>query len=76
MRRKLYLSRIDKKLTGLCGGLAEYFGVDANILRVFAVVGCLFSFGTVLFLYIVCSLIVPKEPLTPEPLYHTGNPYL
>lgn len=60
--KKLYRSRNDKMLTGLCGGIAQYFGVDSTLIRIGFVV---FEFLTVGFLiigYLLVSIIVPKEP--------------
>jgi phage shock protein C len=59
---KLYRSNRDKKLFGLCGGLAELFNIDATILRLIVAIGVVFSGGTVLLLYIVACLVIPKEP--------------
>lgn len=61
--RKLYRSATDKQLSGLCGGLAEWLGVDSTVVRLIAVVAVFFSFGTVVALYLIASLIVPKEPI-------------
>lgn len=61
--RKLYRSATDRQLTGLCGGLAQWFGVDPTVVRLIAVVAVFFSFGTVVALYLIASLIVPKEPI-------------
>lgn len=60
---KLYRSRTDKKLLGLCGGLAETFNVDPTLLRLVVVVTAFFSGGTVILLYILASLVIPKEPM-------------
>jgi phage shock protein PspC (stress-responsive transcriptional regulator) len=59
---KLYRSRRDKKLFGLCGGLAESFHVDATVLRVIVIFTAFFSAGTVIFLYLLACLVIPKEP--------------
>lgn len=59
---RLYRSQRDKKIFGLCGGLAESFNVDVTLLRLIVVITTIFSGGTVGFLYIVASLVVPKEP--------------
>jgi|HigsolmetaAR203D_1030402.scaffolds.fasta_scaffold02524_4 phage shock protein PspC (stress-responsive transcriptional regulator) len=70
---RLYRSTRDKKIFGLCGGLAEAFNVDATLLRLVVVVATFFSAGTVILLYILCSLVIPKEP---EPPYGKfGGPY-
>ncbi|MNH85369.1 DNA-binding transcriptional activator PspC [compost metagenome] len=59
---KLYRSRTDRKISGLCGGIAQYFGVDPTIIRLVTVVGAIFSFGTFVPIYVIASLLVPKEP--------------
>ena len=59
---KLYRSRTDRKLFGLCGGLAEMLDVDSNILRVVVLITVFFSGGTVILLYFLACLVIPKEP--------------
>ncbi len=62
--KRLYRSRKEKVLGGLCGGLGEYFSIDPVIVRIIALL-LLFSpvaFPTLL-LYIIFSIIVPKQPL-------------
>lgn len=68
---KLYRSRRDKKVTGLCGGLAEMLNIDATLLRLLVVVTTFFSGGTVIVLYFVASIVIPKEP----GLYPPHDPY-
>jgi phage shock protein C len=60
---KIYRSRTDKKLFGLCGGLAEAMNVDATLLRLVVVVTTFFTGGTVLAVYAIASFAIPKEPL-------------
>jgi len=64
---KLYRSTRDKKIFGLCGGLAEAFNIDATILRLIVAIGVVFSGGTVLLLYIVACMVIPKEPYGTAP---------
>lgn len=59
---KLYRSQRDKKLFGLCGGIAEALHVDSTLLRLVVVVTAVFSAGTVVLLYVLACLVVPKEP--------------
>ncbi|USB33690.1 PspC domain-containing protein [Paenibacillus sp. YPG26] len=59
--KKLYRSRTDRKISGLCGGLAQYFGVDPTVIRLVTVVGAIFSFGSFVPIYVIASLLVPKE---------------
>ena len=61
MERKLYRSRTDKKLCGVCGGLAEYFNVDSTIIRLAWVFGMFFA-GAGLLAYIIAALIIPSQP--------------
>jgi phage shock protein C len=59
--RKLYRSRADRKLAGICGGLAKYFNVDATLIRVlFVLLAVLGGSGVVL--YLALWIIVPREP--------------
>jgi phage shock protein C len=59
--RKLYRSRTDRKLAGVCGGLAQYFNLDATLIRVlFVVLAVLGGAGVVI--YLAMWIIVPNEP--------------
>ena len=62
--RKLYRSRTDRKLAGVCGGLAQYFNLDATLLRVLFVVLAVLG-GSGLVLYLAMWIIVPNEPQAP-----------
>lgn len=62
--RKLYRSTTDKMFTGLCGGLARHFNLDTTLVRLLVAAAAFFSFGTVLFLYIIASILIPKETYT------------
>jgi phage shock protein C len=59
--RKLYRSKTNRKLAGICGGLAEYFGVDATLIRVLFVLLAVLG-GTGLVLYLAMWIIVPNQP--------------
>ena len=61
MEKKLYRSRTDKKICGVCGGLAKYINMDATIIRLLVVVACLFT-GVGLLAYIIGALVIPEEP--------------
>ncbi len=58
--KKFYLSSTDKKIAGVCGGLAEYFEVDALIIRVLFLASIL-EFGTGLLAYFVLWILAPKR---------------
>lgn len=59
--RELYLSDKDRKIAGVCGGLAEYFGIDSTIVRILWALAVMVSYGTGFILYLVFWLIVPRE---------------
>jgi phage shock protein C len=59
--KKLYKSRTNKQVSGVCGGLADYFKVDATLIRLaWVIFGCCGGAGLVA--YIICAVIVPDEP--------------
>lgn len=60
--KKLYRSRRDKKLFGLCGGLAEMLNVDATLVRILLIVVTVFTSGALILVYILAGLVVPKNP--------------
>ena len=61
MEKKLYRSRTDKKICGVCGGLAKYLGMDATVVRLILVLITLFV-GAGLLAYIIAALVIPEEP--------------
>lgn len=60
--KKLTLSESNKKIVGVCGGIAEYFGIDATIVRIGWILATLISFGTALFAYLICWAVMPNDP--------------
>ena len=60
MEKKLTRSMTDKKLCGVCGGLAEYFSIDATLIRLALALVTVFSCGTGLLIYIVAALVIPE----------------
>ncbi len=58
--KKLYKSRTDRKLAGVCGGIAEYIGIDSTLVRLALVLFCLAG-GSGLILYLIEALIMPEE---------------
>ena len=58
--KKLFRSESDKKIAGVCGGLAEYLGVDVTIIRLIWALVCIFG-GTGLIAYLIAALIIPTE---------------
>lgn len=70
MSRRLYRSREDYWIAGVCGGLGKYFEVDSNLVRLAFVLLAAWN-GLGVLLYLVTVLIVPEEPL-PEVATETG----
>ncbi len=57
--KELRRSKTDYKICGVCGGIAEYLGVDSNMVRLIWAAVSLFA-GTGILLYIVAAVIMPK----------------
>ena len=60
--KRLYRSGKDKILGGVCGGIAEYLGVDPVLIRLLWVFGTLVSIGTGIVVYIIAWIIIPRNP--------------
>lgn len=60
--RKLYRSRTNRTIAGVCGGLAQYFNADTTLIRVLFVALALLG-GPGLVIYVVMWILVPEEPL-------------
>lgn len=60
-KKRLYKSRKNKMIDGVCGGIAEYFNIDPTIVRILAVIiGCIKGAG--LLIYILACIIIPANP--------------
>jgi len=59
MAAKLRKSRTNKMLAGVCGGIAEYIGWDATIVRIIYLILIFSSFGTMVLFYFILALIMP-----------------
>ncbi len=61
MTKKLYRSRTDRMIWGVCGGLARYLNVDPTLIRILFVITLFFgSLG--FWVYIIMTIVVPLEP--------------
>ena len=60
MEKRLYRSRSDRMIWGVCGGLAKYFGIDPTIVRVIAVLS-IFVTGLGILAYVILAIVVPLE---------------
>jgi phage shock protein C len=61
MNKKLYKSNTDKKVDGVCAGIAEYFNIDPTLIRVAWILLSLFV-GSGLLAYIICAIVMPRKP--------------
>ena len=59
--RRLYRSRRDRKILGVCGGIAEYFGIDSTLVRLVLVLLILVGGGGVL-AYFIAALVLRENP--------------
>jgi phage shock protein PspC (stress-responsive transcriptional regulator) len=60
--KRLYLSRGDKKISGVCGGIADYFEIDSTLVRLsWVIFTVLTGIAPGLIAYIIAAIIVPKE---------------
>ncbi len=60
-KRKIYRSRTDRMIVGVCGGLADYFNVDSTIVRLAFVALALLG-GPGFLIYLICMILIPLEP--------------
>ena len=60
--KKLYKSKTDEKIAGVCGGIAEYFGIDSTLFRI-AWALLILCAGTGVLAYIVCAMVMPEKPV-------------
>jgi phage shock protein C len=61
--KRLYRSRKDRILGGVCGGLGDHIDVDPTIIRVVWAVVSLLTIGTGLLAYIIAWILIPEEPV-------------
>lgn len=60
--KKLYRSRHNRMIGGVCGGIAEYFNIDPVIVRIIAV-AFFFMGGSAILAYVIGLIVIPNEPL-------------
>jgi phage shock protein C len=59
--KRLYRARKERMIAGVCGGLAQYLGVDPSLVRlVFLLLGL--TVGGGFLAYLVCWIVIPEEP--------------
>ena len=61
MEKRLYKSNENKMIGGVCGGIAEYFGMDPTFVRLGWVLFCALG-GSGIVAYLIAAIIIPKKP--------------
>lgn len=62
--KKLYRSKTDKMIAGVCGGIAKYFGIDSTLVRIiYAIVAIFTAIVPCLIIYLVLWILIPEEPV-------------
>lgn len=62
--KKLYKSREDRMISGVLGGIAEYFGIDSTLLRILYTVAIFFGVGSPIILYIILAILIPEPKIS------------
>ena len=70
--KRLYRSRSDRMIGGVCGGLGEYLSIDPTVIRILYVLFALTG-GSGIFIYLILLLIIPEEPWEKEPATETED---
>lgn len=66
-KKKLFKSRTNRRIAGVCGGIADYLGLDATLVRLLFVIFTFIGSGSPIVAYIALSMILPKAPKSLEP---------
>ena len=73
MKKELRRSATDVKICGVCGGIAEYFGLDSNLVRLIWVAISLFA-GTGILFYIIAAVLMPTAETAQKDLKDIVQP--
>ncbi len=71
--RVLRRSRDNSQIAGVCAGIARYLGLDVTLVRVLMACLALWPPGIGLIIYVVCWIVVPKDPLLLMPPQNSEN---
>lgn len=59
--KRLYRTRYDRMIAGVCGGIAEYFRLDPSLVRLGAILLCCMA-GSGVLAYIIAAIVIPEKP--------------
>ena len=60
-KKKLYRSKKERMIAGVCGGIAEYLDADPTIVRLTVAIGTLISVGFGILIYLLAWIIIPEK---------------
>jgi phage shock protein C len=60
--QRLFRSRTDQRLLGVCGGIAKYLGISSQAVRILWIIGSLFTAPFMIPLYFILGFVIPKQP--------------
>ena len=61
MNKRLYKSRDNRMLAGVCGGVADYFSIDPTLVRLGWILFCALG-GSGILAYIIAAIVIPRKP--------------
>ena len=61
--KRLYRSRDDRMIGGVCAGLGKYLNLDPTVVRLIFVLGAFFGLGSLVVVYLILLLVIPEEPM-------------
>lgn len=73
VQHRLYRSRDDKLIAGVCGGLGKYLNIDPVIIRIILVV-LFFTVGSGILIYLIAWILIPLEPEDLASVAESSNP--
>ena len=59
--KRLYRSKDDRMISGVCAGIADYFGIDPTLVRLLFVFGALGTVSGLFWAYLIMAIVVPEE---------------
>jgi phage shock protein C len=62
--QKLFKSRTDKYISGVCGGLSKYLGISSTAVRIIFLAALFLGYGSFFLVYIALAIVMPKEPVS------------
>lgn len=66
-KKKLFKSRTNRRIAGVCGGIADYLGIDATMVRILFVIFTFIGSGSPIVVYLALTMLLPKAPRSTEP---------